>query len=89
MAALAPLVASAYACDPAYEPPPRGPSTVYIPWQTGPARGRPRRTTVAPTSPTAAPSVAPGIQLEDVDGEGDAGADAPDALEALDAEAPG
>lgn len=60
------------ACDPAYEPPPKPPSSVYIPWQAGPARGRPRRATVAPTSPTAAPSVAPSVELEDVD-EQDAG----------------
>lgn len=61
-AALLLTLASA-ACDPVYEPPPKAPASVYIPWNAGPARGA-RRATGAPT---AAPSVAPSVELEEID----------------------
>jgi hypothetical protein len=70
---IAALLFGLLACDPAYEPPPKPPASVYIPWQAGPARGRSRRATVAPTPPTGAPSVAPSVELEDVDAVDDAG----------------
>jgi hypothetical protein len=70
---LAALLSSLFACDPAYEPPPKPPPSVYIPWQAGPARGRPRRAAPTPTTGTAAaPSAAPSVELEDVDDEPDA-----------------
>jgi hypothetical protein len=69
---VAAVVVGALACDPHYEPPPKGPETVYIPWQAGPARG-PRR---AAGAPSVAPSSAPSVEIEDVDSDGGSGDDA-------------
>jgi hypothetical protein len=66
LVALTPLAISslvASGCDPAYEPPPKAPASVYIPWNAGPARGARR----AAGTPTAAPSLAPSVQLEEYD----------------------